>query len=229
MTRARLPAAHARRCTCWPGSLGLRVPLRVKLEAIRLGLAVRARPPAGGADARAVLRALRSGRRGAASALGSARARDPERVARSARRRCCSTACTRRRSCAIARASRLVFLRRGWGVLAERLARYFEARGGVVRRGTRAERLALADGRVDGRRRAPRARSGREAIAAGEPARAARSSRRTPSCAPSRRTACRPAAGGVALAGRRSTRSRASAARRSCRSRCGSTAWSWTA
>ncbi len=49
-----------------------------------------------------------------------------------------------------ARASRLVFLRRGWGVLADGLARYFEARGGVVRRGVRAERLELASGRVEG-------------------------------------------------------------------------------
>jgi phytoene dehydrogenase-like protein len=67
------------------------------------------------------------------------------------------------------RASRLVFLRRGWGDFAERLAGYFVARGGRIRRGARVERLRLEGERVAGVELAERPRS-REAIAAGEPA-----------------------------------------------------------
>ena len=65
------------------------------------------------------------------------------------------------------RLSRLVFLRRGWGVLLDRVARYFESRGGVVRRGTRVESLVVGeDGRACGVRLAERPRE-REAIASG--------------------------------------------------------------
>jgi phytoene dehydrogenase-like protein len=64
------------------------------------------------------------------------------------------------------RASRLVFLRRGWGAAHERLARYFEGRGGVVRRGARAEAIEIEEGRARGVRYAQRALA-REEIATG--------------------------------------------------------------
>ncbi len=63
-------------------------------------------------------------------------------------------------------ASRLVFPRRGWGTLVERLADYFETRGGTLRRGARADALVLEGGRAAGVRLAQRPLE-REAIAAG--------------------------------------------------------------
>jgi uncharacterized protein with NAD-binding domain and iron-sulfur cluster len=66
------------------------------------------------------------------------------------------------------RASRLAFLRRGWGVLFERLARYFEGRGGVVRRGARAETILVEGAHATGVRLAQRAET-REEVAAGRP------------------------------------------------------------
>jgi squalene-associated FAD-dependent desaturase len=60
------------------------------------------------------------------------------------------------------RASRLVFLRRGLGAVHERLARYLEARGGAVRRGARARRIELRDGRVSGVHYAQRTDSAEE-------------------------------------------------------------------
>jgi phytoene dehydrogenase-like protein len=71
------------------------------------------------------------------------------------------------------RASRLVFLRRGWGELAERLGRYFEARGGRLQRRALAEGLDVEAGRVAGVRYAQRAEA-REAIQEGRPASAQR-------------------------------------------------------
>ena len=69
------------------------------------------------------------------------------------------------------RDSALVFLRRGWGVLLERIAAHFESRGGVVLRGARAECLAIEGQRVSGVRVLERPRE-RDEIAGGEPARA---------------------------------------------------------
>jgi uncharacterized protein with NAD-binding domain and iron-sulfur cluster len=46
--------------------------------------------------------------------------------------------------------SRFVFLRRGWAVLFERFVRYFEGRGGRVRRGAFAGAIELESGRVRG-------------------------------------------------------------------------------
>ena len=63
-------------------------------------------------------------------------------------------------------ASRLVFLRRGYGVLHERLARYLEGRGGAVRRRALAEAVEVEAGRVTGVRYVQRARS-RDEIRAG--------------------------------------------------------------
>jgi len=65
------------------------------------------------------------------------------------------------------RASRLVFLRAGWGRLAERLVSYFEGRGGRVRRRALAEGVVVTDGRVCGLRFAQRAET-REAIRAAQ-------------------------------------------------------------
>jgi squalene-associated FAD-dependent desaturase len=147
------------------GLLGLRVPLRVKLDAVRLGLAVRfGRRPEGLTLAQYLERCGQSAaaRRLVWDPLALAILNEsPERAAAVLFHRVYQEAFLRD-----ARASRLVFLRCGWGVLAERLARYFEARGGVVRRGVRAESLALAGGRVAGVAVVARAR-GREAITAG--------------------------------------------------------------
>ncbi len=141
------------------------MPLRVKLDAIRLGLAVRfGRRPEGLTLAQYLERCGQSAaaRRLLWDPLALAILNEsPERAAAVLFHRVYREAFLRD-----ARASRLVFLRRGWGVLADRLARYFEARGGVVRRGVRAERLVLASGRVQGVGVVARAH-GREAIAAG--------------------------------------------------------------
>ena len=154
------------------GLLGLRVPLAVKLQAARLGLAVRfgQRPD----DLTLAEYFARCGqgeeaRRLLWDPLALAVLNEPpERAAAVLFHRVYEEAFLRDR-----RASRLVFLRRGWGVLLDRIARYFESRGGVVRRGTRAESLACGeDGRVCGAHLAERPRE-REAIASGAPSRLA--------------------------------------------------------
>jgi uncharacterized protein with NAD-binding domain and iron-sulfur cluster len=66
------------------------------------------------------------------------------------------------------RSSRLVFPRRGWRVLVERLASYLESRGGVVRTGARAEAIRVEEGRATGVLYAQRAGS-REDVVAGKP------------------------------------------------------------
>ena len=86
------------------------------------------------------------------------------------------------------RASRLVFPRRGWGTLLERLAAYFETRGGVVRRGARTEALVLEAGRARGVRLRAATRNGRRS-SSGRPPRSALS-RPTPSSARCRRPRC---------------------------------------
>jgi len=137
------------------GLAGLRLPLAVKLQAIRLGLAVRfGRPPVGQTLAEYL---RRSGQGEAARRL----LWDPlaiailnesvERAAAVLFHRVYQEAFLRDH-----RASRLVFPRRGWGTLLERLAAYFEKRGGVVRRGARAEALVLEAGRARGVRLAQR-------------------------------------------------------------------------
>jgi squalene-associated FAD-dependent desaturase len=150
------------------GLLALRVPPSVKLQAVRLGLTVRfgARPDGlslaeyfarcgQGTDARRLL--------WDPLALAILNER-PERAAAVLFHRVYEESFLRDR-----RLSRLVFLRRGWGVLIERVAAYFEARGGLVRRGARAEALVTGeDGHVRGVRVSGRPR-GREAIASGAP------------------------------------------------------------
>jgi squalene-associated FAD-dependent desaturase len=147
------------------GLLRLRVPLRVKLDAIRLGLAVQlGRRPEGLTLAQYFERCGQSAaaRRLLWDPLALAILNEsPERAAAVLFHRMYREVFLRD-----PRASRLVFLRRGWGVLADRLASYFEARGGVVQRGARVERLELANGRVKGVGVVERAR-GREAVVAG--------------------------------------------------------------
>jgi squalene-associated FAD-dependent desaturase len=138
------------------GLLGLRVPLSVKLQALRLGLAVRfGRVPVGLTLAEYFRRTGQgeAARRLLWDPLALAILNEPpERASAVLFHRVYQEAFLRDH-----RASRLVFLRRGWGVLMDRLARYFEGRGGVVRRGVLAEAVALEEGRARGVRYAQRA------------------------------------------------------------------------
>ncbi len=147
------------------GLVGLRVPLAVKLQAIRLGLAVRfGRRPEGLTLAEYFRRCGQgeAARRLLWDPLALAILNEPvERAAAVLFHRVYQEAFLRDH-----RASRLVFLRRGWGVLVERIARYFEGRGGVVKRGARVEGLVLDGGRATGVRYAQRAAT-REELAAG--------------------------------------------------------------
>jgi zeta-carotene desaturase len=146
------------------GLPGLRVPLRVKLQALRLGLAVRfGRVPEGLTLAEYFRRTGQgeAARRLLWDPLALAVVNEsPERAAAVLFHRVYQEAFLHDH-----RASRLVFLRHGWGVLVERLASYFEGRGGRVQRGARAEAIELDGGRVSGVRYAQRA-PGREEIQA---------------------------------------------------------------
>jgi squalene-associated FAD-dependent desaturase len=159
------------------GLVGLRVPLRVKLEALRLGLAARfGRPPVGLTLAEYFRRTGQgeTARRMLWDPLALAILNEsPDQAAAVLFHRVYQEAFLRDH-----RASRLVFLRRGWGVLVDRLGRYFEGRGGVVRRGALAEAVELAGGRASGVRYSQRAedrrdvQAGREAQPGLEPAEA---------------------------------------------------------
>ena len=148
------------------GLLGLRVPWSVKLQALRLGLAVRfGRPPVGLTLAEYFRRTGqgKAARRLLWDPLALAALNEtPERAAAVLFHRLYREAFLRDH-----RASRLVSLRRGWGALHERLARYLEGRGGVVRRRALAQAIAVEEGRVSAVRYAQRPES-REAIAAGQ-------------------------------------------------------------
>ncbi len=158
------------------GLLGLRVPLRVKLQALRLGLAVRFGRGTDGLTLAEYFRRTGQGeaaRRLLWDPLALAIVNEsPERAAAVLFHRVYQEAFLRDH-----RASRLVFLRRGWGVLLERLARYFEGRGGVVRRGALAEAIELEAGRVS-RRPLRAARAGAGGAAGGTGAGASRRARR---------------------------------------------------
>jgi squalene-associated FAD-dependent desaturase len=159
------------------GLLGLRLPLAAKLQALRLGLAVRfGRAPVGLTLAEYFRRTGQGEavRRLLWDPLALAILNEsPETAAAVLFHRVYQEAFLRDH-----RASRLVFLRRGWGVLLERLARYFEGRGGVVRRGTRVEAVELEGSRVRSVRYAQRAQQrqdvqdGREPVSVHEPAEA---------------------------------------------------------
>jgi len=148
------------------GLAGLRVPLAVKLQAIRLGLAVRfGRRPEGLTLAEYFRRTGQgeAARRLVWDPLALAILNEPvERAAAVLFHRVYQEAFLRDH-----RASRLVFPRRGWGVLMDRLSDYFESRGGRVLRGSRAAGLVVADGRVTGVHYLQRSEK-REEIAAGE-------------------------------------------------------------
>jgi squalene-associated FAD-dependent desaturase len=129
------------------GLLGLRAPWRVRLQAVRFGLAARfGRTPEGltlaewlrragqGPDARALLW----------DPLATAILNEtPEKAAAVLFHRVFQEAFLRDR-----RDSRLVFLRRGFGELHERMARYYQARGGALARRALAEAVEVEDGRA---------------------------------------------------------------------------------
>jgi squalene-associated FAD-dependent desaturase len=150
------------------GLLRLRVPWRVRLDALRFGLAVRfGRPPEGITLAEYFRRTGQSSetRRLLWDPLALAILNEaPARAAASL-----FHAVYREAFLASHRASRLVFLRRGYGVLHERLGRYLEARGGAIRRRALVEGIVMENGRAVGVSYAQRV-EGREAIRRGEPA-----------------------------------------------------------
>ncbi|HVR71515.1 MAG TPA: hydroxysqualene dehydroxylase HpnE [Vicinamibacteria bacterium] len=149
------------------GILSLRVPWRVRLQALRFGLAARrGRPPTGltlaewfrrtgqGAETRALLW----------DPLATAILNEtPEKAAAVLFHRVFCEAFLRD-----SRDSRLVFLRRGYGELHERLARYFLGRGGRVCRRARAEAIEVEEGRAVAVRYSQRPQS-KVAIRGGEP------------------------------------------------------------
>jgi zeta-carotene desaturase len=149
------------------GLLSLRVPWSVRFQALRFGLAVRfGRPPVGLTLAEYFARTGQgeAARRLLWDPLALAILNEaPDRAAAVLFHRV-----YREAFLADHRASRLVFLRRGWGVLAERLADYFEGRGGRLRRRGLATGLVIEDGRVRGLRCVQRAPT-REEIRAGHP------------------------------------------------------------
>jgi zeta-carotene desaturase len=150
------------------GLLRLRVPWRVCWDALRLGLAVRfGSPPAGitlaeyfrrtgqGADTRRLLW----------DPLALAILNEtPERAAA-----ILFYNVYRETFLSNHRASRLIFLRQGYGGLHARLARYFEGRGGVVRRRALVEAIEVTGGRATGVRFRQRPET-REEIREGQPA-----------------------------------------------------------
>ncbi len=152
------------------GLLSLRVPWRVRVQALRFGLAVRfGRPPVGLTLAEYFARTGQGeeARRLLWDPLALAILNEsPDRAAAILFHRV-----YREAFLADHRASRLVFLRRGWGVLAERLARYFESRGGRLHRRALAESVEISDGRVSGLRFEQRAET-REEIRAGRASKA---------------------------------------------------------
>jgi squalene-associated FAD-dependent desaturase len=147
------------------GLLGLRLPWRARAQALRFGLAAAfGRPPHGITLAEWLRRAGqgREARRLLWDPLATAILNEtPERAAAILFYNVFREAFLESHA-----ASRLVFLRRGYGALHERLGRYLEARGGAVRRRAMAEAVEVEDGRVSGVRYVQRARS-RDEIRAG--------------------------------------------------------------
>lgn len=154
------------------GLMRLRLPWHVRFEALRLGLAVRF----GHARAEETLADFfrRTGQSAAArrlvwDPLSTAILNEtPERAAAVLFERVYRDAFLSSN-----RAGRLVFLKCGYGVLQERLARYFESRGGVIRRRILATSVDVEGGRVTGVScaQSPRVRA---EIQRGEPAEPAR-------------------------------------------------------
>lgn len=149
------------------GLLGMRLPWRARWDALRLALAIRYGRPPHGLTLEEYFRQTRQGpavRRLVWGPLATAILNEsPERAAAVLFYNAFREAFSRRA------ASGLVFLRRGWAVLHERLAAYLRARGGIVRRRALAEAVEVASGRVTGVRFLQRAET-RERIRAGAPA-----------------------------------------------------------
>jgi squalene-associated FAD-dependent desaturase len=154
------------------GLVGLRVPWRARLQALRLGLHVRfSQPPAGATLAEWFERTGQGpeARRLLWDPLCTAIFNDaPERTAAALFQRVYRETFLRSH-----RASRLVFLRRGWGELHERLARYFEGRGGRLLRRATVEAIEFDGGRAAAVRYVQRAQT-RDEIRRGRPSAAAR-------------------------------------------------------
>ncbi len=150
------------------GLLGLRLPWRVRWQALRLGLAVRfGAPPTGLTLAEYLARRGQgeAARRLLWDPLATAILNEtPERAAAVLFYNVYREAFLRSHA-----ASRLVFLRRGYGVLHERLGEYFEGRGGVVRRGARVDAIEVEAGRATGVRYWQRPKA-RDEIQRGAPA-----------------------------------------------------------
>ena len=138
------------------GLLGLRVPWRVRFDALRLGLAIRlGGKPSGLTLAEYFRRHGQSPttRRLLWDPLAIAILNEtPERADASLFWNVFREAFLR-----TSRASGLVFLKRGWGELHQRLAAYFEARGGRIHRRALALAIEVGEGRVRGVRYLQRA------------------------------------------------------------------------
>lgn len=150
------------------GLLSLRVPWRVRWQAVRFGLAVRFGKRPDGLTLAEYFRQTGQGaeaRRLLWDPLALAILNEsPERAAAVLFHRVYREAFLNTHG-----ASRLVFLRAGFGELAARLGAYFERRGGVVRRRALVEAIEVAEGRVVGVRYSQRAAT-RADIRAGKPA-----------------------------------------------------------
>lgn len=138
------------------GLVGLRMPLAARLQAVRLGLAVRF-----GGEPRGETLAAYFARHGQGPAVRrllwdplavTVLNETPERADAALFWRVVREAFFRTHA-----ASRGVFVRRGWAAIHDRLAAYFEARGGVLRRRALVEAVAIQDGRVRGVRYRQRA------------------------------------------------------------------------
>ena len=148
------------------GIFGLRLPWRVKLGAVRFGLAAQfGRAPQGLTLAEWLARTGQGSeaRRLLWDPLATAILNEtPERAAAMLVHRVVHEAFLKDH-----RASRLVFLRAGYAELHERLARYLEARGGHVRRRALAAEIVIDAGQVRGVRVVQRAAT-REEIRRGK-------------------------------------------------------------
>jgi hydroxysqualene dehydroxylase len=138
------------------GLAGVRLPLAARLQAIRLGLAVRFGREPRGETLAAYFQRHGQGpevRRLLWDPLATAVLNEtPERGDAGLFWRVLQEAFFRTHA-----ASRGVFLRRGWAVVHDRLAAYFEARGGVLRRRALVESVVLEEGRTRGVRYRQRA------------------------------------------------------------------------
>jgi squalene-associated FAD-dependent desaturase len=138
------------------GLFTLRLPWAVRFQALRLGLAVRFGAPPDGLTLAEYFRRTGQGpeaRRLLWDPLAIAIVNEaPERAAAILFHRVYREAFLASR-----KASRLVFLRCGWGAVAECLARYFEARGGTLHRRALVRGIEVDGSRVTGVRFTQRA------------------------------------------------------------------------